>query len=268
MNRQAQRILAAFWPRLQCHPEPVLLLDYDGTLAPFQVDRDQAFPYPGVRQRLAALLQRSGTRLVVVSGRPIADLLPLLGMKPHPEIWGCHGWERMLPSGEYRLGELPPAARSALDRAAAWVAEKGLKAHSESKPASVTLHWRGLEAKTAAGLDRSARAAWTSLAEEAGLELHEFDGGLELRHPGRDKGSAVREVLAETPPAAAIAYLGDDLTDEDAFRALHDRGLSILVRSRHRASSADLWLRPPEELLAFLDTWLQRGSGGKDHESS
>ncbi len=266
MNHEAEKLLAAFWQRLQRNSTPVLLLDYDGTLAPFRVARDQAFPYPGVRQRLAALLEHSGTRLVIVSGRTVTDLLPLLGMEPHPEIWGCHGWERLLPSGEYRLGDLPAAARSALDKAAAWIAGRGLEAHSESKPASVTLHWRGLDEQSAAGLRRSATAVWRPLAEEVGLELHEFDGGLELRHPGRDKGSAVREVLAETPPAAAIAYLGDDLTDEDAFRALHGRGLSILVRSQRRTSSADLWLRPPEELLEFLDTWLQQASGGKDYE--
>jgi trehalose 6-phosphate phosphatase len=268
VNHQAEGLLAAFWPRLQRHPAPVLLLDYDGTLAPFRVARDEAFPYPGVRQRLAALLGHSGTRLVIVSGRTVADLLPLLGMEPHPEIWGCHGWERLLPSGEYRLGDLPAAARSALDEAAAWIAGRGLEAHSESKPASVTLHWRGLDEQSAAGLRRSATAAWRPLAEEAGLELHAFDGGLELRHPGRDKGSAVREVLAETSAAAAIAYLGDDLTDEDAFRALHGRGLSILVRSRRRASAADLWLRPPEELLAFLDNWLQQATEGMNHEST
>jgi trehalose 6-phosphate phosphatase len=53
-----------------------------------------------------------------------------------------------------------------------------------------------------------------------------------------------------------VAYLGDDLTDEDAFAALGDRGFSILVRTEVRASCARFWLRPPKELLAFLDEWI------------
>ena len=72
-----------------------------------------------------------------------------------------------------------------------------------------------------------------------------------------DKGSAVRTLLAELAPGAAIAYLGDDLTDEDAFHAIGDRGLRVLVRPEQRPSAADIWLRPPEELLAFLGRWAR-----------
>jgi len=53
-----------------------------------------------------------------------------------------------------------------------------------------------------------------------------------------------------------VAYLGDDLTDEDAFAAMGNRGLSILVRGEVRRSCARFWLRPPEELLHFLDEWI------------
>ena len=54
-----------------------------------------------------------------------------------------------------------------------------------------------------------------------------------------------------------MAYLGDDLTDEAAFRALDERGLGVLVRPKLRATSADIWIRPPEELLDFLRSWLR-----------
>jgi len=88
------------------------------------------------------------------------------------------------------------------------------------------------------------------------LTLRSFDGGLELRVPGRDKGSAVREVLAEEGVEAAAAYLGDDLTDEDAFRALQGKGLAALVRPESRPTAADIWLQAPDELILFLDRWL------------
>ena len=267
MNERTEEVLANFWPRLRRAARPLLMLDYDGTLAPFRVARDEAVPYPGVRERLRALQSESTTRLVIISGRTVADLLPLLGLEPHPEIWGCHGWERLLPSGECRLGTLPAPAREALERAADWITGAGLEARSERKPVSLTLHWRGLERGKAEALRRGAVAAWTPLAAAAGLELHGFDGGLELRHPGRDKGSAVREILSETPVASAIAYLGDDWTDEDAFRALAGRGLGVLVRGSRRQSAADLWLRPPDELLEFLDSWRKQLCTGGLHES-
>jgi trehalose-phosphatase len=74
--------------------------------------------------------------------------------------------------------------------------------------------------------------------------------------PDLDKGDAIRTVLAEVHPNTPVAYLGDDLTDERAFRALGARGLSILVRTKPRRTAAQVWLKPPEELLDFLGRWL------------
>jgi len=56
---------------------------------------------------------------------------------------------------------------------------------------------------------------------------------------------------------APVAHLGDNESDEDAFRVLRDRGLSVLARPRWRETAADLWLRPAIELSAFLHDWLQ-----------
>jgi trehalose 6-phosphate phosphatase len=235
----------------------LLMLDYDGTLAPFREERDEAVPYPGVREILAAILARDHTRLVIVSGRAIDDLLPLLDLDPAPEIWGSHGWEQRLPSGERHLLPVPDAALDALAQARSLADSHGLADRCETKPACLAVHWRGLSESDTENIRQRASALWLPLAEGAGLELREFDGGLELRIPGRDKGCVVDAILAETPPGGFAAYLGDDLTDEDAFRALGDRGLSVLVRTEPRASLAPHRLRPPEELLAFLHRWEQ-----------
>jgi len=87
------------------------------------------------------------------------------------------------------------------------------------------------------------------------LKLLEFDGGLELRVPGQDKSDAIEIILREIGPGVPVAYLGDDITDESAFRALEHRGLTVLVRREHRKSAERIWLRPPEELLEFLTLW-------------
>jgi trehalose-phosphatase len=233
----------------------VLLLDYDGTLAPFRVERDQAAPYSGVRDALAAMLQAGHTRLVVISGRKASELPGLLRLTPQPEIWGTHGWERLRPDGAYSSPQLDTRVAAGLAAARAWADWQGLAGQLEEKPASVALHWRGLPPELIAELRAAALACWSALVP-AGLEIHSFDGGIELRVPGRDKGFAVRTILGETrPDAASIAYLGDDLTDEDAFAALAGRGLGILVRAELRPTKAALWLRPPEELIAFLWRW-------------
>ena len=100
-------------------PERVLMLDYDGTLAPFQVRPERAAPYAGVRETLEALTEAGGTRVVIVSGRPAAHLVPLLDLQHSPEIWGVHGWERLLPDGKLYTEEPSPAVKVSLEKAAA-----------------------------------------------------------------------------------------------------------------------------------------------------
>lgn len=254
---QTTAALDSFFAQLAAAPERALLLDYDGTLAPFRAERDQAVPYPAVGPLLAGLIAAGHTRVVVISGRAIADLRALLGLDPLPELWGSHGWERQLADGTYcppELGALPVAGLEAAHKAAA---ERGLVEALERKPAGLALHWRGMAAGEAQAMREEIGQVWASIVLQYGLKVHQFDGGLELRVPGQDKGGAVRTLLAELQPGAALAYLGDDLTDEDAFHAIGDRGLRVLVRPERRPSAADIWLRPPEELIAFLERWAQ-----------
>ena len=91
-----------------------------------------------------------------------------------------------------------------------------------------------------------------------GLTLLKFEAGVELR-VGRDKGGAVETILREAGPGAPVAYLGDDLTDEAAFRAVNSvrpHSLSVLMCRQWHETEADVWLRPPVELRGFLEGWL------------
>jgi trehalose-phosphatase len=245
----------AFFTRLREAPSRVLLLDYDGTLAPFRVERDQAVPYPELLGPLIDLQRDGRTRVVVVSGRAVDNLRPLLGLNPTPELWGTHGWERQRPGRPVELRDPGAGPREALARAKD-LADPILGAERvEEKPAAVAAHVRGLSAADAEARLRAVRGLWSPLLQAGGLELLEFDGGVELRVGGRNKGSVVDDVLAEEPEGAAVAYLGDDRTDEDAFRALAGRGLAVLVRGELRPTAAQLWLKPPGELVDFLRRW-------------
>jgi trehalose-phosphatase len=246
-----------FFASLASAQSRVLLLDYDGTLAPFHEDRDRATPYPEARELVRRIHAQGASRVVVVSGRTVENLLPLLGLEPAPEVWGNHGWERLPAGRALERADPGPAARLLLQRAAGMASRLASEDRVEVKPASVAVHARGLAAAEAERVLDAVRSDWRSMLADGPLEVHEFDGGVELRVRGRDKGTAVRQILSEEPAGAAVAYLGDDWTDEDGFRALRGRGLSVLVRPEPRETAADLWIRPPEEMIDFLNRWLE-----------
>lgn len=234
----------------------VLMLDYDGTLAPFRDDPAQAQPYPEVVPVLNEINGAGHTRLVIVSGRWTKSLLPVIELRQPVEIWGVHGWERLLPDGTYRIRQLAGTALAALVAADDWAeALEELGARVERKPASIAFHWRGQAAQRESRITSELQRRWADLGEPADLALHQFDGGLELRVVGCDKGDVVRTLAGESGPGAAMAYLGDDHTDEDAFRAMPQGGVAVLVRETLRPTAAQLWLRPPGELLGFLQRW-------------
>jgi len=262
MQTLSSRIdMTDFLRRLETANRRVLMLDYDGTLAPFRIKPKQASPYPGVVELLDELVAQEGTRVVIVSGRRAAEVSSLLSLDRQPEIWGAHGWERLSPDGGAYQQEPEAAVREALTLAEAGVVDlRRTGARLEHKPASVAVHWRGLPVPTVAKVREELTSMWGPIADEGVLELLPFDGGLELRARGNNKQAAVRAVLAETPPDAVSAYLGDDVTDEDAFRAVKPRGLAVLVRPEYRKTAADVWIRPPHELLAFIERWRRSGS--------
>jgi trehalose-phosphatase len=233
-----------------------LILDYDGTLAPFRKERDLAVPYGGVPTRLAQIMDSDKTRLIIVSGRRVKDIKALLPLDTLPEIWGCHGGERLDTSGKYRLATLPRTVLTGLTQVDAWVVQNDLQSRCERKPISVAFHWRGLPPQEAEALKEQIEQQFAGSAAESGLALHAFDGGLELRAASITKAHAVRMIVSETAIDAPVAYLGDDATDEDAFEALGSRGLKVLVREELRPTRADLWLVPPRDLISFLDNWI------------
>lgn len=251
--------LGEFFSRFKAGAAPLLLLDYDGTLAPFRADRFQARPWPGVRELLNQIQSRGKTRMVVITGRPAAEIAPLLDLNRPIEVWGLHGMERLYSDGRRELGGVSASALKKLDELRQHLKRDSLGGLFEDKPNAAVMHWRGAAAQKAAEIEHRTRALFEPLAQTEGLALLEFDSGLELR-AGRGKGEAVETILAEVKHTAPAAFLGDDITDEEAFRALNRAALphlSVLMRSEWRETTADVWLRPPAELRMFLQRWLE-----------
>ena len=250
--------LKTLYNRVHEASQKALLLDYDGTLAPFRVQPNKAFPYPGVREVLNKIMQTPSTRMVIITGRQTKDLIPLLQLQRDPEIWGSHGLERLKPDGSYEIAITNEDALKGLVAADKWCEAVGFADRCEQKPGCLAIHWRGLDDQEIEKIRNQVKPKWSLIADGWQLSLREFDGGLELRVPGRNKGDAVKTILKEMGRGAVAAYLGDNSTDEDAFKSIKGKGLGILVRKELRPTAADIWLTPPEELLEFLSGWLTK----------
>jgi trehalose-phosphatase len=237
-------------------PQSLLMLDYDGTLAPFRKNRDEAFPYPGFALLLQEIVCTGRTRVVVISGRDANELIPLLEIEPRPEVWGLHGLQRINPDGSVELSALDEPTIEALSAAEDWLIYQNLQHTAEFKTGSIAVHWRGLGECDAESLRGRVILGWKPIANHTHLHLMEFDGGIEIRARDADKGDAVRTIISEMPPGTPAAYFGDDTTDEHAFEAMNGRGLSVLVRPRYRGSAAQVWLKPPFEVFDVLAQWL------------
>jgi trehalose 6-phosphate synthase/trehalose 6-phosphate phosphatase len=249
--------IGALLSRVAAAPASALLLDFDGTLAPFRVDPASVRPWAGVRELLEQIRGTGRTTIAVLTGRPAGEIVPLLGMSPPPVVWGLNGAERLDATG--RVERQPLAVEDRMDLVAALellqFANLDERIRIERKWNAIAVHWRGVDE----GRMRTSRTRVMELFRNsswvAGMRTMPFDGGVELR-TGRNKGDVVRLILRSLAPDTPVACLGDDETDEGAFRAVSEAGLGILVRREPRPSAARAWLRPPEELRRFFTSWL------------
>jgi trehalose 6-phosphate phosphatase len=262
LTLDSEEKLKEFFSHFTGAQQALLMLDYDGTLADFRVDRFTARPWAGVRELLNRIQCQKRTRLVFVTGRPPREILPLLALERPVEVWGLHGAERLYPDGRSELDHLLPGARARLDDLTEALHRDAFGGLFESKPNAVVMHWRGASRQKAREVEARTRALFEPAAKTEGLRLLEFESGLELR-AGRDKGDAVAAVFEEMKAGAAeefpAAYLGDDFTDEAAFGVMNGASgphLSLLVKRKWRETAAEVWLKPPAELRAFLARWL------------
>ena len=263
MTSEAASILDSFFASFSSSVSPLLLLDYDGTLAPFRVDRTKARPFKGVREDIARI-QEQRTRIVVITGRSAHEISPLLRgyppvVKQPVEVWGLHGAERLYVDGRQEVEHPSPEARRTLEKLREYLRHNNLGGEFEDKPNAAVMHWRGASERTARFIEQRTLEIFEPIAQRDGFTLLRFESGLELR-TGRNKGDAVRALAAESAPGAPIAYLGDDITDEAAFRAVNEYDgphLSVLVRPEYRETEAEAWLKPPSELRRFFKRWAR-----------
>jgi trehalose 6-phosphate phosphatase len=215
LDPELDAALAAFAAR-----RPLLLAsDYDGVLSPLVDDPSAAGAEPGVAEALERLSAIDGVTIALVSGRGVADLQRTSGFTG-PYRWvGSHGAEFDGPlTGELadRRDRLAERLRPVVATAdGAWL---------EVKPASVAVHVRKVQDRVLAArvLENARAVADSSLTMKPGKDV------LELAVTDADKGSAVARLVGELG-VDGVGYLGDDVTDEDAFRAVGADALTVKV---------------------------------------
>jgi alpha,alpha-trehalase len=236
---------------------PFLFLDYDGVLTPIVARPDLALLSEEMRAMLAALAARA--RVAVVSGRDLRDVRDLVGLDELIYA-GSHGLDIAVPAAPAVRPEHGASITAAVARAAQSLELALAKipgALIEPKRFAVAVHYRLVAddqvAAVEAIVDRVLQAI-PALVKSHGKKVFELRPRL-----GWDKGKAALWLLAalkEDGAATLPFYLGDDLTDEDAFLALRGRGVTIFVGSPAR-TAARYQLADPKEVALFLKRLMQ-----------
>lgn len=237
---------------------PAVFFDFDGTLSDIVENPDAAQLVAGAADALKALTAQCP--VAILSGRDLADVRQRIGL---PGIWyaGSHGFELTGPDGAHHENAEAAASIPVLAAAAAELADQlghisGVLV--EHKRFGVAVHYRNAARDRVGEVAAAVRSAGqrTALRVTTGREVIELRPDVDW-----DKGKTLRWVLDhirddEHPGPLLPIYLGDDITDEDAFDAVHDDGIAIVVRHNDdgdRATSANYALKNPSQAREFTE---------------
>jgi len=242
---------------------PALFLDFDGTLSPIAPRPEEAVLSPGTRRLLSRLSRR--IPLAIVSGRALPDIGSRVGLKGIVYV-GNHGLEIAGGGLRYRMKSAARWRRRLTDLAKR--IRKNLENLNgifvEDKGYTLSIHYR-----LAGGSVRREAVRWMSsnifpLRRSGIIRLGRGKAVWEIRPPiDWDKGKAVAWLLRQPRFRGGWPiYIGDDETDQDAFRVIRKIGLGIAVGPRERKGRAHLNLRNPKEVVLFLDRLLHLLNAG------
>ncbi len=250
---------AEFFERLGGH-RLVVCLDFDGTLAEIVPRPELATMSDRMRSALGQVARRFST--AILSGRSLDDVRDRIGIEGLVYA-GNHGLEIEGPPASGICRRLGSEFRDAIRQSAGQLRETlsdidGLLV--EDKGYSLSVHYRLVDpaefARVEATVDRIVDA-FPDLEKRSGKMVFELRPRIEW-----DKGRAlswVLEAIDDHDADILPLYIGDDVTDEDAFDAIADRGIGILVSDRPRSTAAKFQLRDPGEVCRFLERVAELG---------
>lgn len=239
--------------RVASTPTLLVALDFDGTLAPTVDDPATARALPASVTAIEQLAKIPSTVVALVSGRSLGGLQEVAASVADVILVGSHGAETLVngretaPTLTREEHELLQALCGAIEA----VAQRYEGARMERKPSGCGLHTRLSTPSDAESARGDALSAVERLGTEGAAKVAERYGKdiLEFTVRAADKGSAL-ERLRERTAATAVLFIGDDVTDEDGFRALSagDVGIKVGVGE----SAAEYRIADPDEVSRLL----------------
>lgn len=243
-----------------------IFLDYDGTLTPIAERPELAVLSDEMRGTLKSLAAHF--TVAIISGRDLSNVKQLVGVE---DVFyaGSHGFRIKGPDAFHMESEHGTEYRPLMERA-----ERTLRTEVaaipgviiEPKYLSIAVHYRLVAAgdvpAVEAAVDRVV-GAHPGLRKSEGKKVFDLQPDIDW-----DKGKAVLwllEALGLDRSHKVPIYVGDDLTDEDAFHALGERGIGIVVKGGNRPTAARYALEDPDELRRFLEALIcdaDRASAG------
>jgi len=249
--------LSKFPPAL-AHSKPLFFFDYDGTLAPITRDPSRAYLPDETRKLLAQLAEKF--RVAIVSGRDMDDLKNFIGLDSLIYA-GSHGFRISGPGGiemeHDKVSELLPRINTLMDVLQKEPKLKTRGVEIERKFMAIAVHYRNAPSGTYKTVYKTIKKIITSFDEFStgrGKKVIEIRPSLKWH-----KGRAVEWIMQTLEQKDGVTYmpiyLGDDITDEDAFRAMPNNGIGILVGEHPSPSAAccqlpDVW--EVQKLLNYL----------------
>jgi trehalose 6-phosphate phosphatase len=240
--------------RLAGSPGLFVALDFDGTLAPIVPDPDEATIETENQQALEQLVESTSAAVAVVSGRSLTDLVRRIDVEDLT-LAGNHGLE--LRRGDERIVHPEAREHRPAITAVSDLLEETLVdisgAFVEHKDLSASVHYRRTPRPQGSAVESAVTRAVT--AAPGDLQIVEGKEVFEIRpRIERDKGTVVSELAAPLPDDWLSVYVGDDTTDEDAFRVVAPEGVAVLV-GESTETNATHRLPTQEHVAPFL-TWL------------
>ncbi len=243
---------------------PAVFLDYDGTLTPIVARPELAILSAEMRATLDRLSRLC--MVAIVSGRGREDVAKLVDL-PGLVYAGSHGFDIAGPGGlvtQHQEGQHFVPIIAEAERALQDKIGQIEGALVEGKTYAIAVHYRLVAEHEVPAMEAAVDAVVAQhpeLRKTGGKKVFELRPRMDW-----DKGRAVLwllDTLGLSGTEITPIYIGDDLTDEDAFAALKERGLSLLVSERPLPTAADYRLRDTDEVGGFLETLSRMLSEGK-----
>jgi trehalose 6-phosphate synthase/phosphatase len=231
-----------------------ILLDYDGTLVPFQKLPALAVPNNEILQILAELSKDEDNEITVISGRDNDTLQKWLGHLPITIVaehgafirYKNEGWQEQVSQSSEWKEQIRPLLQLFVTRCAG--------SFIEEKKNTIAWHYRTTDPDLGFVRSRELRNSLLQLTTNTALQVIDGNRVIEVRLIGIDKGATASKIFDRFSPDFSLC-LGDDATDEDMFRILREKGYTIKIGNGNTAAQYTLWSQT--DVLPFLRRFLQ-----------